>query len=75
MATTLSLSPAPKHRAWGPVQYRPHYEAASETRYEEIGRRITEAEYREVVDYAREVGLERVEYDPAMAGDGGGLWP
>ncbi len=46
------------------AQYRPHYEAKTEDRYAEIGRRITRAEYREVVEFAREVGLERLTYDP-----------
>jgi putative pyruvate formate lyase activating enzyme len=52
------------------AQYRPHYKAESDDRYEEINRRITPEEYRAVLDYAREVGLERIEYDPAMADDG-----
>jgi putative pyruvate formate lyase activating enzyme len=51
------------------AQYRPHYRAASDERYEAIGRRITPGEYREVLAHAREVGLERIEYDPAVAGD------
>jgi putative pyruvate formate lyase activating enzyme len=54
------------------AQYRPHYRAKSEERYEEINRRITPEEYRAVLDHAREVGLERVEYDPAMADEGTG---
>ena len=48
------------------AQYRPHYEAASADRYEEIGRPITREEYQSVLDHARAVGLERVEYDPGM---------
>ena len=52
-------------------QYRPAYKARSTERYEEIDRRITSAEYRSVIDHAREVGLERVQYDPAMAGERG----
>ena len=56
------------------AQYRPHYKAASEERYEDISRGITSEEYRAVLDHAREVGLERLEYDPAMADEGtGGL--
>jgi len=51
------------------AQYRPHYEAKSDERYEEIDRRVTPAEYQAVLDHAREVGLERVEHDPAMAGE------
>ncbi|MEF8855482.1 MAG: radical SAM protein [Haloarculaceae archaeon] len=51
------------------AQYRPHHEARTEERYAEIDRGITAEEYREVLAHAREVGLERVEYDPAMAGD------
>jgi putative pyruvate formate lyase activating enzyme len=52
------------------AQYRPYYKAASEERYEEINRRITSEEYRAVLDHAREVGLERIEYDLERA-DGG----
>ena len=48
------------------AQYRPHYQAASADRYEEIGRPITREEYQSVLDHARAVGLERVEYDPGM---------
>jgi putative pyruvate formate lyase activating enzyme len=55
------------------AQYRPHYEAKSEDRYEEINRRLTPDEYRSVLSHARDVGLERVEYDPTMAdGESGG---
>ncbi|MDX1745597.1 MAG: radical SAM protein, partial [Halobacteriales archaeon] len=45
------------------AQYRPYYRAASDARYEEIARGITPGEYRAVLDHAREVGLERIEYD------------
>ncbi len=45
------------------AQYTPYYEAASEARYEEIGRTITGEEYRAVVDHAHEAGLTRVETD------------
>jgi len=57
------------------AQYRPHYEARTEERYAEIGRRVTPAEYREVLEHARALGLERIEYDPEMVGDGGGFLP
>lgn len=49
-------------------QYRPAYKAQSTDRYSEINRRVTPEEYRSVLDHAREVGLERIEYDPVMAG-------
>ena len=52
-------------------QYRPLYEATTEDRYAEIGRRVTADEYRAVIAHAREVGLERLEYDPRLAGEGG----
>ncbi len=56
------------------AQYRPHYKAKSEERYEAISRRITPEEYQSVIDHAREIGLERIEYDPTMTGeDGNGL--
>jgi putative pyruvate formate lyase activating enzyme len=56
------------------AQYRPHYKAKTEARYEDIGRGITPEEYRAVLDHARQVGLKRIEYDPAMADEGtGGL--
>lgn len=48
-------------------QYRPHHEARTEERYEEINRRITAGEYQFVLNHADEVGLERVEYNPGMA--------
>ena len=43
------------------AQYRPYYRAKSDQRYEEISRSITREEYRDVVDYAHELGLDRVE--------------
>jgi len=49
------------------AQYRPHYKAESDDRYEEIDRRITPEEYRAVLDYVWEGGLELIEYGPAMA--------
>ncbi|MEF8826535.1 MAG: hypothetical protein V5A27_09395 [Halapricum sp.] len=57
------------------AQYRPHYKAESDDRYEEINRRLTPEEYRAVLDNALGVGLERIEYDPAMVDGGrGGLF-
>ncbi|MCU4719700.1 radical SAM protein [Halapricum hydrolyticum] len=38
-------------------QYRPHYRARTDSRYEEINRRVRSEEYQEVVAYARELGL------------------
>jgi putative pyruvate formate lyase activating enzyme len=56
-------------------QYRPHYRARSEDRYGEINRRITKEEYQAALTHVREVGLERIEYDPAMTTEtGGSLW-
>ena len=52
------------------AQYRPHYKAESDDRYEEINRRLTPEEYRAVLDNALGVGFERIEYDPAVADDG-----
>lgn len=48
------------------AQYQPYYKAKTEEFYEEIDRPITEDEYDEVVEYAREVGLERLYLDPSM---------
>ncbi|WIV66596.1 radical SAM protein [Natrialbaceae archaeon AArc-T1-2] len=45
------------------AQYTPYYKAAREQRYEEIGREVTTEEYRSVIDHAREIGLERLEFD------------
>lgn len=45
------------------AQYAPHYKAKTEERYSEISRSITREEYRRVVEHAREVGLERLEYN------------
>ena len=47
------------------AQYRPHYLAKTEEFYSEIGRRITRQEYDEVVSYARELGMERLDVDRA----------
>lgn len=44
-------------------QYTPYYKAASEDRYDEINRRVAQEEYREVVDYARDLGLSGLETD------------
>ncbi|MFB6201702.1 MAG: radical SAM protein [Halorhabdus sp.] len=48
------------------AQYEPHYKAETEPFYDEIGRRVTESEYRAVVEHAREVGLERLCLDHEM---------
>lgn len=48
------------------AQYQPYYKAKSEEFYDEIDRGITEEEYREVVDHAQEVGLERLYLDESM---------
>ena len=53
------------------AQYRPHYKAKSEERYEELGRRITRSEYQSVLEHARELGLDRLDYDRPMADAGG----
>ena len=45
-------------------QYTPYYKAASEDRYYEINRRVSQEEYREVVEYARDLGLSRIETNP-----------
>ncbi|MFB6152485.1 MAG: radical SAM protein [Haloarculaceae archaeon] len=47
-------------------QYRPDYEVPDSDRYGDIDRRVSPEEYREVVEHAREVGLERVEYDERL---------
>lgn len=52
-------------------QYRPQYTVPTEERYSDIDRRVTAAEYQAVLSHARSVGLERVEYDAAMAGESG----
>ncbi|MFB6353141.1 MAG: radical SAM protein [Halobacteriales archaeon] len=57
------------------AQYRPHYEARTEERYADINRRVTAEEYAAVVEHARAVGLERVEYDRAMVAGGSGGVP
>ncbi|MEF8893640.1 radical SAM protein [Halodesulfurarchaeum sp.] len=50
-------------------QYRPHYKVPTDERYSDIDQRVTPAEYQAVLSHARSVGLERVEYDAAMAGE------
>lgn len=54
------------------AQYRPYYRAESEEFYDEIDRRITVEEYREVIEHAREVGLDRLYLDEDMLAAGGG---
>lgn len=44
-------------------QYTPYYKAVSEDRYDEINRRVSQEEYREVIEYARSLGLSRIESD------------
>ncbi len=58
------------------AQYRPHYKARTDERYEDINRGITREEYQSVIAHAREVGLERIEYDPGMTTESGNsfLW-
>ncbi|WP_336344776.1 hypothetical protein [Halalkalicoccus ordinarius] len=48
------------------AQYQPYSRARSEEFYDEIDRGSTEEEYREVVDHAREAGLERLSLDESM---------
>ncbi|WP_142860706.1 radical SAM protein [Salinigranum halophilum] len=57
------------------AQYRPYYKATTEERYEQINRPITPEEYQAVLDHARDVGLERIEYDPNMADEKHGWLP
>jgi putative pyruvate formate lyase activating enzyme len=38
-------------------QYRPHYQARTDPRYEAINRPVSGEEYHAVVEYARELGL------------------
>jgi putative pyruvate formate lyase activating enzyme len=52
------------------AQYQPYYKAKSEEFYDEIDRGITEEEYRDVVEHAREVGLERLYLDESMLSSG-----
>lgn len=55
------------------AQYQPYYKAKTEEFYSEINRPITTDEYREVVEHARSVGLERLYLDESMLADDGGL--
>jgi putative pyruvate formate lyase activating enzyme len=57
------------------AQYRPQYKASTEDRYGDIDRRVTPAESRAVVDHAREVGLERLEFDAGMLRETGSGFP
>jgi putative pyruvate formate lyase activating enzyme len=57
------------------AQYRPYYKATTEEQYEQINRPITPEEYQAVLDHARDVGLERIEYDPNMADEKHGWLP
>lgn len=52
-------------------QYQPYYKAKREEFYEEINRSVTTAEYTEVVEHAREIGLQRLTLDRSMLGDAG----
>jgi putative pyruvate formate lyase activating enzyme len=47
-------------------QYRPCHLAAREERYGAIGRPVSPEEYREVVAYARELGLARLDVDERL---------
>ena len=55
------------------AQYQPYYKAKSEEFYDEIDRRITEEEYREVVEHARDLGLDRLYLDESMLAERSGL--
>ena len=55
------------------AQYRPYYKAKSEDFYSDISREITVEEYREVVDHARNVGLDRLYLDESMLASDSGL--
>lgn len=55
------------------AQYQPHYKAKDEEFYNEINRPITEDEYDEVIEHARDVGLERLYLDHSMLADRSGL--
>ena len=51
------------------AQYQPYYKATTEEFYDDINRQITPEEYGEVVEHARDVGLERVYLDESMLRD------
>ena len=55
------------------AQYQPYYKAKSEDFYSDIDRQITPEEYREVVEHARAVGLERLYLGESMLDDDGWL--
>lgn len=48
------------------AQYQPYYKAKTEDFYDEISRQITREEYAEVVEHARDIGLERLYLDQSM---------
>lgn len=52
------------------AQYQPYYKAKRAERYEAINREITVDEYDAVVNRARELGLERITFDPGMLREG-----
>ena len=56
------------------AQYQPYYKAESEEFYDDINRRITAEEYREVVEHARGVGLERLYLDESMLAERSGFF-
>ncbi|MDQ2052004.1 radical SAM protein [Natronolimnohabitans sp. A-GB9] len=56
------------------AQYQPHYKAKTEDVYADINRPITEDEYDEVIEYARDVGLERLYLDRSMLQNRGFSW-
>ncbi len=47
-------------------QYQPYYKAKHEEFYDEINRPVTTGEYTEVVEYARDIGLQRLTLDRSM---------
>lgn len=55
------------------AQYQPYYKAKSEEFYDDISRPITVEEYTEVVEHARDVGLERLYLDRSMLSERSGL--
>lgn len=56
------------------AQYQPYYKAKDEEFYRDINRPITREEYREVVDHARDVGLERLYLDESMLAEDSSLF-
>ena len=55
------------------AQYQPYYKAKSEEFYEEINRPVTTEEYTEVVEHARDIGLQRLTLDRSMFDKGRAL--